>query len=95
MSWMSHLVPLHEVVAIVHLDLKQIVESILVLLVVSTTDEVELALRSIDALEVVGELILVLHLHLSASGVQEVHLEDHPGVLLQEVHHVACWTVVL
>lgn len=68
-SWVLHAVSLHKVVAIIDLDLKEVVECVFILLVVTSSDQVELALRTIDALEIVGELMLVLDFHLLAAKI--------------------------
>lgn len=92
MSWMLHSISLHEVVSIVSLDLKQRVERLFILLVVTASNEVKLTLWSVYALEVVRELMLVLHFHLLAALVQEVHLEDYTRIFLEQVNHGARWT---
>ena len=89
MSWVLHAVSLNEIIAIVGLDLEKRIESLLILLVVSSSNEVELTSWSIYALEVVWELMLVFDLHLLAAQVQEVHLEDYTGVLLEQMNHGA------
>ena len=83
MSWMLHAISLNEVVAIVGLDLKKRIESLLILLVVSTTHKIKLTCWSIYALEIVRKLMLVFHLHLFATLVQEIHLENYTGIFLE------------
>jgi hypothetical protein len=77
MSWVLHAVPLNEVIAIVGLDLEKGIESFLILLVVTSSNKIELTCWSVYALKVVRELILVFHFHLLAAQVQKVHLEDN------------------
>ena len=57
MSWMLHAISFHEVETGVDLDLEEVVQGWLVLLVVSSTNHVELAERTIDGLEVMWELV--------------------------------------
>jgi hypothetical protein len=67
MSWVLHAISLHEVIAIVGLDLEKRIESFLVFLVVTSSNEVKLTCRSVYALKVVRELMLVFHFHLLAA----------------------------
>lgn len=57
MSGVLHAVSLHEVEASVDLNFKEVVESGLVFLVVTSADHVELTIGPVDGLEVVGELV--------------------------------------
>jgi hypothetical protein len=76
-SWMLHGVSLDKVVAIVSLDLVEAVKRLFVFLVVTSSDKVQLSCWTIDALEVVRELMLVFHFHLLAALVQEIDLVNH------------------
>jgi hypothetical protein len=92
---MLHAVSFNEVVAVVGLDLKKRIESLLIFLVVSTTNEIELSLGSINTLEIMGELMLIFHFHLLAFLVEEIDVVNHSGILLQQMYHVARWSWVL
>jgi hypothetical protein len=92
---MLHAISLNKVVAILGLNLIKIVESFFILLVVTTTHQKELALRTIHALKVVWELVLALNLELLASLVEKIELENNPRIFLKQVDHGAWRTWIL
>ena len=59
MSWMLHRVSLDESKVIMGLDFKERIKSIFILLIVTTTNHVQLSLWSIDTLEVMWERCLI------------------------------------
>lgn len=73
-SWVLHGVSLHELEVVVHLDLVQGVEGVVVRLVVTSADEVELLGEWVlHTLEIVWEGAVVVWLHLD--GLHSLHLD--------------------
>lgn len=62
MSWVLHRVSLDHLIIIFRLNFKKIVKRALIFLVVTASDQIELALWAIDRLEIVRELRLISNL---------------------------------
>ena len=83
MPWMLHRITFDEVVGVVGLDLKEVVETLIISLVVTTTNHVELSIWAVDALEVVWKLALESAFFNPACFVGEVDSVDVFGILLK------------
>ena len=80
-----HRVSLNKRVAIVGLDLVEGVHSLLVLLIVTTTDNIQLSASAVDTLVVVREVDAGLALEHFARLVQEIDLVHISRVFLEKV----------
>lgn len=90
-SWVLHGVTLDELVVVVDLNLIERVESIIITLVVTTTNEEELLREGVlHALEIVGEAAVVVWLHLDClySLVANVKLVNIFGIFLQKMNYL-------
>jgi hypothetical protein len=94
-SWVLHAISLNEIVAVVHLNFEQVVKRFFIFLVVTATDQIELTSWSIHALEVVWKLMLILHLHLLATLIQKVELENYSRIFLKQMDHGAGWSWII
>ena len=57
MSWMLHTISLGKVETLLSLNLEKIVKSWLILLVITSSNHIELSIRTIDGLEIMWELM--------------------------------------
>ena len=85
MSWMLHLISLQEFVVLAWNDLVKIVQALIVLLVITTSYEIELTKRSIHALEIVRELVLLVDSNHLRKFVLKLDLEDLLRIFLEEM----------
>jgi len=91
---MLHRISLDEGEVVECLDFEQRIKSVFILLVVTTSDHVQLTLWSIDALEIVWERCLVSQSCDLGSLIHEINGIKCLGILLEQMDQIDWWPAV-
>lgn len=92
-----HRIALNELVMVVHLDLIERVQRLIIALVIASANQVELLrVRVLYTLEIMRKTAIVVRLHFDGLNglVPNVQLINVLRVFLQEVDHLNCWSCV-
>ena len=94
MSWVLHLISLHELVILARNNLKKIVQGLIVFLVIATSYKVKLTKRAVDTLKIMWELVLLVNSDNLRKLIVKLNLENLLRIFLHKMDSAKRWPFV-